>query len=425
MAVIKESSFSPQFQQLGASVANAPGGMAWYSGDGQRVPVPVANYPKGYTGGPFPTNVSNLPQSNPQPQPQQTSGGGSWRDYPGYAGWDPAAAEADFRATGGAGKGGGGAPNQDAINRQIDDAYSQSYDYLNQAEGALRADYPNALAEAESIFNTNKSTLGNQKASAGDALTQQQNKATSTKENALADAIRLYQEQQIGANQRFGGSSSAGQAFSEIQAREQARQFGQTGRQYADVVNQIETQRNQVEREYQTGILQLEQQKQSAVSNAQRDFQNKLLQISNSRAMIGQAKAEAKLGALQELRNQIFAIEQQNTQFNQQLQLMREQAMMQTQNFGGVASGAVSAGTNAASAYNPNITSQYSATAGAGQQSAAQPQLQGAISRRPEEEQGGNNLIGQIGQLGSQAYNLYNTVNPIPGLINKAYQQIF
>lgn len=337
-----------------------------------------------------------------------SSGNRSGFNMANYAGWDPNAAYQDYLAN--PNKFANQGPSQDDLMRQINEAYSGSENYLNQAESALRGDYPNALAEAEAIFNTNKSTLEGQKATAGENLTSQKNKATQTKENALADARRLYQEQQIGANQRFGGSSSAGQAFSEIQAREQARQFGQTGRQYADVVNQIETQRNQVEREFQAGVLQLEQQKQSAVSNAQRDFQNKLLQISNSRAMIGQAKAEAKLGALQELRNQIFAIEQQNTQFNQQLQLMREQAMMQTQNFGGVTSGAVSAGANAANAYNPNITSQYSATVGAGPQQQAQPQLQGAISstRRQDEQQGGN----LIGSISSGLGNAYNALSP-------------
>lgn len=372
---------------------------------------PVQGPGLGHHGDVWNPTTNQVNNSSGQVLGASTSTGGGSNNRPGfdmnnYKGWDPAAAYQDYLAN--PNKFANQGPSQDDLMRQINEAYSGSENYLNQAEGALRADYPSALAEAESIFNTNKSTLEGQKATAGENLTSQQNKATQTKENALADARRMYQEQQIGATQRFGGSSSAGQAFSELQSREQARQFGQTNRQYTDVVNQIETQRNQVEREFQTGVLQLEQQKQSAISTAQRDFQNKLLQISNSRAMIGQAKAEAKLGALQQLRNEIFAIEQQNTQFQQQLQLMREQAMMQTQNYGGVTSGAVSAGANAANAYNPMIASQYSATAQP-QQQAPQPQMTGSISRRPEEEQQGGNLIGSIS---SGLGNAYNAIQP-------------
>jgi len=328
------------------------------------------------------------PGSNPGPNPNQgMSFDDVYKKY--YQGWDRAAAEPDFKATGGPAAARQSGPSQDDIMREIEGLYGGSNDYLNQAEGAIRADYPNAMAEAESIFNTNLSSLGNSKQSAFDSLTQQSNKATSAKENALAAGRRLFQEQQMGANQRFGGSSSAGQAFSEIQAREQARQFGETGRQHADITNQIETQRNNVEREFQTGKLQLEQQKQSAVSQATRDFQNKLLQISQNRAQIGEAKAQARLGALQELRNQVFSIEQQNTQFNQQLSMMREQANLQLQNFGQSASGATSQASSLVSGYNPPITSQYGAGAGLGQQQPQQPQMMGQIStsRRPDEYQ--------------------------------------
>lgn len=272
----------------------------------------------------------------------------------------------------------------DDFMNEINNVYSGSENYLNDAENAVRSDQPNALKEAESIFNTNVSTLGNQKQTAFGQLDQQQTKATSTKENALADARRLYQEQQMGANQRFGGSSSAGQAVSELQAREQARQFGQTGRQYADITNQIDTQRNTVEREYQTGMLQLEQQKQTAIANVTRDFQNKLLQISNSRAMLGQAKAEAKLSALQNLRSEVFAIQQQNTQFTQQLEMMRQQALLSAGNYGQSTGGAVGMASNAASTQYQAPSTQYAATAGLGGQQSQAPQYTGAIKKEEQ-----------------------------------------
>jgi len=273
----------------------------------------------------------------------------------------------------------------DDFTREIDNVYSGSENYLNQAEQAVRADLPNALNEAQSIYNTNVSSLGNNKQTAFDTLNTQTGKATSTKENALAEARRMFQEQQMGSTQRFGGSSSAGQAASEIQNREFARNYGQTGRQYQEVVQQIETQRAGVEREYQTGILQLEQQKQGAIAQANRDFQNKLLQISQNRAQIGQAKAEARLAALQQLRSEVFAIDQQNRQFTQTLELQRQQAGQQLQAYGQSLLGATNTAGQAVSGYNPNIQMNSGVTGGMNGQTSSGGPLVGSI-KKPEEQ---------------------------------------
>jgi len=271
---------------------------------------------------------------------------------------------------------------QDFTN-EINNVYNPAFDYLNQAESAVRRDYPSALAEAEAQYKTNASALGNQKQSAYTGLDQQKSKATNTYESALADARRQYQEQQIGAQQRFGGSSSAGGAISEIQAREQARQFGNTNRQYTDLVNQVETQRNQVDNEYQTGLLQLEQSKQSAIGNANRDFQNKLLQIANSRAMLGQAKAEARLNALQQLRSEVFAIEQQNRQFAQTLEAQRQSALLGLSNYTDFTQNSLNNVTNQVdnTYMNASLGQNTAATGNLGQAPSSQ-QYTGAISYR-------------------------------------------
>lgn len=270
-------------------------------------------------------------------------------------------------------------------NKLIDEAYGQSYSYLDQAEQALRNDLPSALQAAQGNYDLNAQQLGNQRLDANNTLDTQKGKATTSYENALADGRRVFQEQNIGAQQRFGGSSSAGQAFSEIQSREQARQFGQTNRQFTDLTQGIEQQRNSVEREYQTGLLQLTQQKQTAVDQANRDFQNKLLSISQNRAQLGQAKAEARLQALQQLRSEVFAISQQNQQFEQALSMQRQQAQQQLSGFSQFSQGATDQSGQMASNYNPQISSQYGATGGLGQQQAT-PQMIGSI--RPEELQG-------------------------------------
>lgn len=297
-------------------------------------------------------------------------------------------------------------------NSLIDEAYGQSNQYLDQAEQALRADLPNALQAAQSNYDVNAQQLGDTRTSANENFNTQKGKATTSYENALADARRLYQEQQTGANQRFGGASSAGQAFSEIQSREQARQFGQTNRSYTDVLNQVETQRGQVEREYNTGLLQLQQQKQTAVDQANRDFQNKLLQISQNRAQLGQAKAEARLQALQQLRSEVFAISQQNTQFEQALAMQKQQAQQQLGAYSQSVLGATNQTGALTSAYNPQISAPYSASAGLGNTSTGQPQFQGQVGGNKNQD-----IFGQIGGAvqgaATGAYDFLNKQTPL------------
>jgi len=324
-----------------------------------------------------------------QAQSQQrasSGGGGNGFNMNNYKGWNETSARADYNANPNKFANQQG-PSQDDIMNQINGLYGESENYLNQAESALRADHPSALAEAEAIFKTNSSMLGTDRDVAFQGLNSQSTKATKAKESALESARRMYADQQMGATQRFGGSSSAGQAASELMAREQARQFGQTGRQHAEVQQQIDVQRQNVEKEFNTGLMQLEQQKQSGISSANRDFQNKLLQIAQNRAEIGQAKAEARLTALQELRNKVFAIEQQNTQFTQQLTMMREQANLQLQSLGQSSQQGVDRATNTVNAFNPNIQSNLTASNNTRQQAPAQQQLTGQIKpgRRQED----------------------------------------
>lgn len=222
---------------------------------------------------------------------------------------------------------------QGLSNSEIDSIYNPSMDYLNQAEGTLRNDYTNVLSQAEKDFQTLQSQLTGNKNTNLATIGENQVKATQVKDDALSAARRLYDELKRGYSQRFGGSTSAGGAASEIASVEQQRQMGQTSRQYTDTIRQLEGQKQQVEQEYQTGLLKLEQNKQQAITQAQSDFQNKLLEIANNRTQIESAKAQQKLEALQQLRNSVFQIQQQTYQFQQTLDAQKKQSDIDLQNY--------------------------------------------------------------------------------------------
>lgn len=286
----------------------------------------------------------------------------------------------------------GGGPSQEDLMKEIDAAYNPQYDYLNQAENNLRGDYPNILSELESQYGTNKSILDSNRDTSLNQTKLSLDQGTNRKEDAMSAARRLFQELGQARIARFGGASSAGQAASELQGREFQSQQGQTNRQYNDFSQQIAMKNQEIEDNHKNALMQLEQTKQASINQATRDFQNKLLEIANNRTQIGAAKAQARLGALQDLRNQVFSINQQNAQFQQNLEMMKQQAMLNNQSYASQTGQSVLGAQGAVNSFSQNTTttptSQYGIT---GQQTGTStPGLVGQI-KRPEDQ-----YVGQI-----------------------------
>lgn len=212
-------------------------------------------------------------------------------------------------------------PGNDDYNRLIDEAYSGTNNYLNQAEQALREDQPRVLQDLENQFGISAKTLEQNRDTTYGTLDTNLAKADQRTQNVLADSRRLYDELRRGYGQRFGGASSAGQAATELGNLEQQRQTGRTQQDYSNYANEISSKRVEVERDYATKTEKLQYDKQAAVNEVNREFQSKLLNIVQSRTQNESAKAQAKMQALQELRNQVQQINLAELQFKQQLQL--------------------------------------------------------------------------------------------------------
>lgn len=252
-------------------------------------------------------------------------------------------------------------PSQSDITNEINSVYDASNSYLNQAESNLRSDLPTVLDEAQKQYELAIQGLSQGKDTTMGTIAEQGVQANQRKEDALSAARRLYNELRMGYQQRFGGSTSAGQAASELSSVEQQRQMGATTRGYSDTIRQLETQKVDVQKNYDLGVAQLAQQKQESINQINRDFQQKLLSISQNRSQLESQKAQARLQALQELRNQVFAINQQTLQFQQTLQAQKSAADLELETYskklGISSSGARSATSNYMGATTTNPTS--------------------------------------------------------------------
>lgn len=284
-------------------------------------------------------------------------------------------------------------PTQDEINAQINDTYNSSNNYLNQAEQQVNKDYPTVQQDIGGQYDASKGQLDVSHTSNINQFNQQTDQADYGHETALASARRLYSELRQGYQQRFGGSTSAGDAANQYASVEQQRQEGQQNHGYQDTLTTINNHKTDTENQYQQGVQGLLQQKSAALNQANRDFQNKLLTISQSRAMNEQAKGQAKLQVLQDLRNQVFAINQQNTQFQQTLEAQKQQSQLQLQNYQALSGQHVGGAGQAAAAYGLM----------AGQRPTSNLQVGGQAPQQSQQP------TGQIG--GSKGYDQYG--NPI------------
>lgn len=273
--------------------------------------------------------------------------------------------------------------DQQALEGQMDAVYNPQFDYLNQTEQFYKNQLPGYQQEANQNYDVNKQLLGTSLTNAQTGINTQETTGKRATEDAMAKARRVFMEQQIGNQQRFGGSSSAGGAMSELLARNLQSEQGQIGRQATDYTQQIGQLRQQAQQKFDDSVLQLEQQKQKALNDIQREFDQKMMEIGSNRTQLTSAKAQMKLQALMDLRNQTFAVQQQEAQFKQALQMQ----LAQSQGSAGAGAGSLAGVQNDANTAGKNYagtlgSNQYGLTSDNKQyQSYAQPQYVGSIKK--------------------------------------------
>lgn len=238
---------------------------------------------------------------------------------------------------------------------EINAVYEPTMNYLNQAESQIRGDYPTVLEAAQKAYESAISELTASKTKNLGTIAENQASAGSRKENALAEARRLYDELRRGYQQRFGGSTSAGQAASELSAVEQQRQMGAVNRDYSTTVRQIEQSKLQLDQDYQAGQAKIEEQKTLALQQAQQNFTQALLQIQSQRAQTESQKAAAKLQALTDLRNQAFQIQQDALNYQKNLDMFYRQQQADLQTYAAKLQLSGQGAQTAGNTYNPVI----------------------------------------------------------------------
>lgn len=220
--------------------------------------------------------------------------------------------------TGGTGGGGGqvagastsspSAPSGPSENDLINTAYGARMNDLNQQENTLRGQQASILGDINSQYNTSRGTLNTNMDQSNKQLDLTATQGGQRKEDALVAARRLYNDLSRGGQQRFGGASSAGEAYQALTSQEMQRNSQQITTDYNNFMGQVDFAKQNIKAKYDDAVAQLEQQKNSAISRANRDFQSKISEINSARNQASADKATQQLSALNELRNRIYNI---------------------------------------------------------------------------------------------------------------------
>jgi len=214
----------------------------------------------------------------------------------------------------------------------IDQEYGSQEQLFGQQENALSSALQSFMKTIEADYGANMAKASAAKESTKGKLGENKVQAERRKQDALNAATRLYNELSTGYRQRFGGATSAGEASQAILGAEQQRQSTGISRDYQGAVRDIERQSIDLDNNYNASIQQLEVDKQRQIQEVQNNFQTNMTAITNNRALSLGAREQAKRQILLDVRNNLAAIEQSKVQYQQQLQMMNEQAKIQLQN---------------------------------------------------------------------------------------------
>jgi hypothetical protein len=215
-------------------------------------------------------------------------------------------------------------PNE--FTRLIDENFNAGMGMISGLERSASSIKEADLADIAGAEQTGKQLIGTQKAEGEQILESGKKTSYDTKENVISAARRLYNEATQGTKQKFGGMSSAGGAVQELLSREFFSNIGDAKKSYSAAMDDIRSQAMTLARTVADKAAELNNNVQTWKNDAIRNFQTNMANIAQQRFALESERNQAKLGLLEKFRNESMQIAAADKAFQQQIQLMKEQA---------------------------------------------------------------------------------------------------
>lgn len=220
---------------------------------------------------------------------------------------------------------------QKELSNLINQQYQAGQQFLTGQEARLQQYQPQVEEQITTTFESQVPQVQQLAETQRGQVAQQKEQTKFERESALASARRQYQEGTQRTQQLFGGvaGSSAGQAQSELLAREQQRQMGATTRQSQQQLGGLEQTLRDIETTTANQLQKLQIDKQNALLQARDSFRQQLDTINSQRFQLASDKASKQITALQDFNARRRQIEDYTRQQQANLQAYKDQ-----QNFG-------------------------------------------------------------------------------------------
>lgn len=221
---------------------------------------------------------------------------------------------------------------QNSPEAQINDAYSGVDQTLNDMQSRLQNGQQDFYNQYTGMYDAQMPMLTASNQNAQAQLEAQKGTTKANEANVIDSARRMYNEMQQGYRQKFGGGNGVSDFAGGILGRELMRNIGNAQNTTGQSIKALQDKSLELNNTYNAQVQQLNMQKENALLQAKNAFQDKLTQIDSMRIQNAQGKAQAKLAALQELRQRAYAIQDQVTAYQQQLDAMKQQSDLQLRN---------------------------------------------------------------------------------------------
>lgn len=262
-------------------------------------------------------------------------------------------------------------PSAPSFDDLIDNAFNSTVSFLDKQASNLRGQLPGIESDINSMYGESVNTLAADKQSGLRDIDAAQVGGEQRQEDAITAATRLYNELTMGGRQRFGGASSAGEAYQSLAGRELQRNNQQIATDFSNFMGQVEGARTKLNEQYTLSLQNLEGQKNRMLSEARRDLQNKLMQIEGQKAMAQAEKANRKLEALQAMRNQVYQINLAMADETKRVNEIKNSLESEIQTYAQSQLGALSGVQNANQAFAPDMNPETAMAFGGGGQAIA------------------------------------------------------
>ena len=213
--------------------------------------------------------------------------------------------------------------------RLIDENYSAGMSMISQLEGNAASIRDADLADVAGAEATGKQLIESQRAEGQQILDTGKKESYDRKEDVVSAARRLYNEAQQGTRQKFGGMTSAGGAVKELLSREFFSNVGEAKKSYSAAMDEIRGQAMKLANDVANKAQELATNVATWKRDAVRNFQTNIANIAQQKYALESERNQAKLGLLEKFRNESMQIAAAEKQYQQQLQLMKEQAASQ------------------------------------------------------------------------------------------------